>query len=338
MAKNDILLIDGIIEERKKLNIPADNGEVFEFFSAEQILKDYDLSFEEIKNGSVDGENDGGIDYWYTFINGHLIEESYEAFPRVNASMEVYIISCKHHNTFKQSVLDIMFPTLVEIFDLSITKEEMRGQYNNELLDKRKLFIKTYKKVASALINFKIHVIYASRGDENLLEENIKSRARQLESCIAHNFSDCICGVDFYGRSQLLKLYRKQRKSLLVLPYTEILTNGCNHIAITKIEDYYSFIKDEDGKLRRYLFDSNVRAYMGLNRVNNDIMETLQNQESPNFWLLNNGVTILATKASIIGKEIEIENVQIVNGLQTSETIYNYFSNFNIILIFFLIF
>ena len=35
MAKNDILLIDGIIEERKRLNIPStDNGEVFEFFSA----------------------------------------------------------------------------------------------------------------------------------------------------------------------------------------------------------------------------------------------------------------------------------------------------------------
>ena len=42
-----------IIEERKRLNIPStDNGEVFEFFSAEQILKDYDLSLEEIKNGT----------------------------------------------------------------------------------------------------------------------------------------------------------------------------------------------------------------------------------------------------------------------------------------------
>jgi hypothetical protein len=55
--------------------------------------------------------------------------------------------------------------------------------------------------------------------------------------------------------------------------------------------------------------------------VNEDIKVTLLNIDSPDFWWLNNGVTILATGASVVGKSIQIEDIQIVNGLQTSESI-----------------
>ena len=60
-------------------------------------------------------------------------------------------------------------------------------------------------------------------------------------------------------------------------------------------------------------------------RVNEDIRSTLIDIESPDFWWLNNGVTILATGASVIGKSIQIEDIQIVNGLQTSESIFRHF-------------
>lgn len=63
--------------------------------------------------------------------------------------------------------------------------------------------------------------------------------------------------------------------------------------------------------------------------INRDIHSTLARREKPDladFWWLNNGVTIIGTGASIVGKELCIENVQIVNGLQTTETIHRYFS------------
>lgn len=94
----------------------------------------------------------------------------------------------------------------------------------------------------------------------------------------------------------------------------------------SKLSDYFEFISD-NGKLRRYLFDSNVRDFMGFNRVNEDIRNTLLKNNSPDFWWLNNGVTILATAANIVGKSIQIEDIQIVNGLQTSESIFRYFDN-----------
>jgi hypothetical protein len=46
--------------------------EVFAYFGFEQVLKDYDLSREEIESGWVDSRDDGGIDGFYTLVNGHL--------------------------------------------------------------------------------------------------------------------------------------------------------------------------------------------------------------------------------------------------------------------------
>jgi hypothetical protein len=66
--------------------------------------------------------------------------------------------------------------------------------------------------------------------------------------------------------------------------------------------------------------------------VNQDIEQSLSDKSAPDFWWLNNGVTILATSAIPLGKTssgnaLQLHDVQIVNGLQTTQTIYNYFSS-----------
>src|SRR5262249_40629514 len=45
------------------------------------------------------------------------------------------------------------------------------------------------------------------------------------------------------------------------------------------------------------------------------------------FWWLNNGVTILATDATVVGKTINLVDIQIVNGLQTTESVYRHFQS-----------
>lgn len=56
-------------------------------------------------------------------------------------------------------------------------------------------------------------------------------------------------------------------------------------------------ITSEHGELLEYLFESNVRDYEGDVEVNEQIRETLHNQnDKAEFWWLNNGITILAAK------------------------------------------
>ena len=74
MAKNDRILLDGIVDDRVENTLPSSQrDEAFEYLSFEQILKDYDLSRDELESGSVDGRNDGGIDGFFILINGHLL-------------------------------------------------------------------------------------------------------------------------------------------------------------------------------------------------------------------------------------------------------------------------
>ena len=85
----------------------------------EQVLKEYDLSSEEIKAGSVDGRNDGGIDAVYILVNGHLISDAKGAlFPKANANLEVYFFTCQHRDSFKQDPVNSMFTSLQELLDL----------------------------------------------------------------------------------------------------------------------------------------------------------------------------------------------------------------------------
>lgn len=72
MAKNDVILLDGILKDIE-LAEPLDTGERFEFFAFQQILKSFDLTREELDVGWVDGKDDGGIDGFYTFVNGLLV-------------------------------------------------------------------------------------------------------------------------------------------------------------------------------------------------------------------------------------------------------------------------
>lgn len=326
MAKNDIIIIDNIISEKYISEFPS-KGDAFEYFSTEQILKDYDLTKQEILDGLVDGKDDGGIDLWYIFINGVLYTGSKDfAVPRQGCELTVYIMTCKHHDTFNQDVVNNQYATIAELFDLTRTKEDLKGNYNNGVLSKRDLFLKAYSSTAARLNKLTFELFYSSRGDASIVGENIRARAEQIKNELSVLFSECQVSYSFLGSSEILSLYRQKKEYLIDLKYRGIIhfQNEC-YIVLCNLKDFYYFITD-DGKLRRYLFDSNVRDFLGLNSVNEDIYQSLSEEKEIDFWWLNNGITLLTANAINLGDKLLIKNPQIVNGLQTSQSIYNYYN------------
>ena len=73
MTNNQILLNEIINQEFKESNGFNNESTFFEYFSACQVLKDYELSSEEIENGIIGGGNDGGCDAAYLFLNNEII-------------------------------------------------------------------------------------------------------------------------------------------------------------------------------------------------------------------------------------------------------------------------
>ncbi|HZY79091.1 MAG TPA: AIPR family protein [Cyclobacteriaceae bacterium] len=326
MAKNDKILLDGILDHRLQLRLPSDKrDEVFEYFAFEQILKDYDFSNDELMQGIVDGRNDGGIDGFYITVNGHLLADPLSfVWPKSGAMLEVWIITSKLHDTFKQAPVDNLVASVHELFDFAIASVDLKGDYSERIIQLRENLKYAYRKVSHSLNEFSITFCYASRGNVVELGESIQSRASQLVHIVNDAFGNCDCQFKFIGATELVELSRKVPNFTLELPIQKELSNSGNYVLLVRLIDYFNFIQDS-GKLRRYLFDSNVRDFMGLNRVNQDIRATLSNVESPDFWWLNNGITILVTHAFIISDVIHLRDIQIVNGLQTSESIFRYF-------------
>lgn len=91
----------------------------------------------------------------------------------------------------------------------------------------------------------------------------------------------------------------------------------------------YRFMKafhEQTGDLQR-LYEENVRLFMGLkhNKVNRGIHNTLVS-EPERFGLYNNGITIVVADInSTAGGELELVDPYIVNGAQTTSTIWEVF-------------
>ncbi|MEZ7550126.1 AIPR family protein [Streptococcus sp. 20925_1_22] len=95
---------------------------------------------------------------------------------------------------------------------------------------------------------------------------------------------------------------------------------------VTKVEEFDCF---NSLTLDFNLLFDNVREYLGNNKINKKIIKTLS-EEPSNFFLYNNGVTIVAeeisSKPNAIDESTELilKNYQIVNGGQTLRSIFKY--------------
>ena len=335
MALNDFVLIDGIIDQiitDNGLDISNNStrGTVFEKFAISELLKTYDLSLEQIENGIVDGGDDGGLDGFYIFVNGIYISDSQNFYwPRENAKLEIYLITCKHHNTYELNPMESLDSSLSELLNFSISTTELNRKYNEKILKKRELLYTAYRHLAAQNINPIVNIFYISRGDSSQVPNDIRCTGEKLITTCHNVFENAQPTMNFWGTKEIINQYRKKRNIPIEIKVQRYLQLGNNYVILVNLNDYIRAIIDDDNKLKRYLFDENVRDYLGENTINSAIMETLIDKQSPDFWLLNNGITVLTSHANIFDNIITINDLQIVNGLQTSFTLFNYFEKGN---------
>lgn len=97
-----------------------------------------------------------------------------------------------------------------------------------------------------------------------------------------------------------------------------------------KASEFIKLLSKDDGNLRRSLFNDNVRDYLDKSAVNKEIEKTIV--DNPEMFLLcNNGITIVCSDfEQVKDKLVKIENPQIVNGCQTSNSIFKFKDHVNI--------
>jgi hypothetical protein len=324
---NDQIILDQVLDQRKTSLAPnLSDSEYFEVFVAEQVLKDGDLSYEELEDGIVGDGGDGGVDAMYIFANGDLVREDsdFSGLKR-GVLIEVVVVQAKRSASFGEAPLDRLGALFGDLFDLSHDVEAYASVYNESVRSVVALFRTVYRSLAARFPRLRFRIVYGSKGTD--VHPNVARKGDLLKDRIRSLYSAAEVSVEFVGAPKLLELARTAPSTSFVLTLAEApisATGAVGYISLVRLKDFFAFITDDQRNLRKSMFEANVRDYQGSTQVNDEIQETLKSNAREDFWWLNNGITVVASQAVQSSKSLTIEDPQIVNGLQTSTEIYKY--------------
>lgn len=329
---NNRVILEGCINDFKIENeLNLSDSRIFEHFALLQIYKNKNVSYENIINSIVDGGNDGGIDSLMIFIDDEVVDdlsdlEDYEFKNRTKAYFS--FTQTKKENSFKESALDKLITTIPIILDLEKNETALLSRFNSELVNQALLLIEVWKQTAMKGGSINIEFNYITNAEQVQINDVFKQKQEQLKEITEKAMSPSEIKFNLYGCSELLYLFQKQKSNRLTIefkdrPMTIEYNSGIGYVGTVLLNVYKQFITTESGQIRDELFESNIRHFQGLVDVNKKIKYSVENDTSEDFWWLNNGITIIAEEPREVGKKLSVENVQIVNGLQTSYSIFN---------------
>lgn len=330
MTNNQILLNEIINQEFKESNGFNNESTFFEYFSACQVLKDYELSSEEIENGIIGGGNDGGCDAAYLFLNNEIItpDQLGTLTCTKGSSLEFIIIQSKKTDKFKEDAIMKWKAVSQNLMDMSKDIANYEKRYCEGVRDMFMLFRDTITKLITKQPKIYIKFYYVTLGTE--VHPNVKEQSEELKQVINNLYPNAMVSLSFVDSDMLMNLYSSEPDMSILVDLADqaiTLGNTNEYVTLINIAEFYKFITDSSKQLRKGIFESNVRDYQGNNSVNSCIADTLRNKNKEDFWWFNNGITILSDKITLItSKKLSVDNPEIVNGLQTSNEIYNYFS------------
>lgn len=185
--------------------------------------------------------------------------------------------------------------------------------------------------------NINVQVAYIS----NSLSNNISEECIQEQNSIKEQFNnDTFSSFSFemIGSIEIVDRLNSQEKKNKKINANIKIKYDANSPSLIKYHSYglkgiicttsakeIARIVNNDDK--GFVFDLNVRKYLGnLGTVNKDIKDTCSEEDTSHlFWFLNNGVTIVCDKVDPVtdpdNPHMKIENLQIVNGCQTSSSL-----------------
>ncbi len=264
MATNDKVLLDQIlIENQNRIAPEMSESDFFELFVAEQLLKSYGLSYEEIEAGIIGGGNDGGIDGIYVFVEDELVStDSDFSDTKGEVNIDLILIQAKRSNGYTAKAIEALISSVHDLLNLETDVSSFSNLYSSELLSIVNDFRNAYRSLITKFPRLRIRVYYVSKGDTAQVHPSVEHRVTTLEEKISEHFSEFDFSFQFLGARELLDTARKQSAGALELRVVETLAaeNG-SYICLARLSSYYQFITDIENKRRQTIFAANVREY-----------------------------------------------------------------------------
>ncbi|WP_433055024.1 AIPR family protein [Dactylosporangium sp. CS-033363] len=304
--------------------------EAFEAFAGFCVLSQfYEDEFDPDKFRMGAG-GDLGIDVAGVIVNGELLFDASEVRDAVSQARELrvrfVIVQAKTSSNFQTKVFTDLADNLKHIF----TAKPLSYPSSADVANLRECIDSIYGDVGKLARELpSLSVFYVSTGTvgDTLLEAKRATAQQQLES--SNLFEDV--QVAAVGAREVRELYKRatavvsakftmaKRITMPKIPHVDQSFLG----VIPATELVTRILTDPSGGIRKTLFYENVRDFQGFNGVNQEIQETLRDEERRDrFAVLNNGITIVTRELTVAGDEFKIGDFQIVNGCQTCHVLF----------------
>ncbi|MDY0016674.1 MAG: AIPR family protein [Candidatus Delongbacteria bacterium] len=250
------------------------------------------------------------------------IDDVKRAIKDNNNKIQFHLVQTKKSN--KANLGD--FKNFVEI-PIKVIRSEGISESQSILIDLAK-FIGDIKENQELEANFVLS--FYTEKDENDIIDLRKSWSediKYIENQYANYGTVEIC---LEGSKKLNQLYEQFNSNSykLIIPRNNCKFEGNYLIGFLSARELLDSIAPmQDSGIRSLypdVFKNNIRLYLGPTEVNQKIVNTLTTEPN-NFHLYNNGLTITTKEIKPVLENYVISPVNIVNGCQTANSIYNVF-------------
>lgn len=327
-----IILEKNVKELGKEFEFEVSESKLFEFFCNYCIVKKSYLGRFNPSDVTTE-EDDASIDGIAFIVDGELIskkEDAEEYFKSHKSNLPVKLILTQVKSGEKFVKKEISnFNVGIKDF-LSLEPKLPNGTFNKESIEIFNVIIDNLKKVRNKLPDLEVYYCTSGTYSE---EREIKASFEMIER--EAKSTDLFREVTVYpmGRSELNQLWNSLNASneakLTLREYfgmPEMPNIPQSYVGLINAKEFVDKVLiDSNGNIKNEVFEENIRAYLGENPVNRKIKSTLNNEDKKKlFSVLNNGVTIVTPDLTLTPntKQIELTNYQIINGCQTSNTLF----------------
>ena len=174
MSQWDIKGLETNFEGCRKDRYPSlPVSEAFERFAIRQVLKDADLSDDEIESGIFAGQDDGGVDGLYFFVNRALVQDETD-LPDEALSAELVIIQAKFETGFAETTVTKLEAFCQDLLDHNRDVDAM-VHLNADAREAIRRFREYYTKILASPHTMTVSFAYATKSDQG---PNIKVGVR----------------------------------------------------------------------------------------------------------------------------------------------------------------
>lgn len=293
---------------REQNIIGGQSSSNFEKFINYIVLEPKNITNFDLASVCVGNGDDAGIDGLAIAINNRFVNNMSELKSYIELGMEFsvefYFIQAKTSSSFECKEIRTFGEGVVDSFR---QEDELKKNMNSVMKEK-------YNMIREIIENYeytkerKCYLYYVTLGkyveDSNLLStktriiEDIERQGLFKRSDINIQIEDNDYIRKQYESTKMQNSATFKLNSKLDIPYIKGVEKS--YFAIMPIKEYLNIVMDDDNKIRRGIFELNVRDFGGIeeNRVNQDIEETILSKNKSSFGLLNNGITIVGKSLS----------------------------------------